>query len=175
MARYLIVVDMQKDFIDGSLGTAEATAIVEPVNQLVAGWEDPVIFTRDTHHENYMETQEGRNLPVPHCIYGTDGWQLEPGLQRQCDARKSRVFDKPTFGSMDLSAYLSEKHAEDPIDEIVLVGLCTDICVISNAMLAKAALPEVSVSVIAGCCAGVTPQSHERALEAMKMCQIHVK
>ena len=175
MARYLIVVDMQKDFIDGSLGTAEATAIVEPVNQLVAGWEGPVIFTRDTHTENYMETQEGRNLPVPHCIYGTDGWQLEPGLQRQCDARKSRVFDKPTFGSMDLSAYLSEKHAEDAIDEIVLVGLCTDICVISNAMLAKATLPEVPVSVIADCCAGVTPESHERALEAMKTCQILVK
>ena len=175
MARYLIVVDMQKDFIDGSLGTAEATAIVEPVNQLVAGWEGLVIFTRDTHHENYMETQEGRNLPVPHCIYGTDGWQLEPGLQRQCDARKSRVFDKPTFGSMDLSVYLSEKYAEDAIDEIVLVGLCTDICVISNAMILKATFPEVPISVDASCCAGVTTESHRTALEAMKAVQIEVK
>ena len=175
MARYLIVVDMQKDFIDGSLGTAEATAIVEPVNQLVAGWEGPVIFTRDTHYENYMETQEGRNLPVPHCIYGTDGWQLEPGLQRQCDARKSRVFDKPTFGSMELSAFLSEKHTEDAIDEIVLVGLCTDICVISNAMLLKAHFLETPIRVDSACCAGVTPATHDAALTTMKMCQIIIK
>jgi len=175
MARYLIVVDMQKDFIDGSLGTSEAVAIVDSVNHLVASWDGPVIFTRDTHYENYMETQEGRNLPVSHCIYGTDGWQLEQGLQMQCDARKCRVFDKPTFGSMELSTYLLEKHVEEAIDEIVLVGLCTDICVISNAMLAKATLPEVPVSVIADCCAGVTPDSHERALEAMKMCQITVR
>ena len=175
MARYLIVVDMQKDFIDGSLGTAEAVAIVESVNQLAAGWEGPVIFTRDTHEENYMETQEGRNLPVLHCIRGTEGWQLEKGLQTLCDARESIIFDKPTFGSVELSAYLAKVHAEDPIDEIVLVGLCTDICVISNAMLAKASLPEVPVAVIAHCCAGVTPDSHTRALEAMKMCQITVR
>ena len=175
MARYLIVVDMQKDFIDGSLGTAEAMAIVESVNQLVTSWQGPVIFTRDTHEGNYLETQEGRNLPVVHCIRDTAGWQLETGLQAQCDARESLVFDKPTFGSMELSAYLAEKHTEEPIDEIVLVGLCTDICVISNAMLAKAALPEVPVAVIADCCAGVTPESHSRALEAMKMCQIAVR
>ena len=175
MSRYLIVVDMQNDFIDGSLGTAEAVAIVDKVNQLVAAWDGPVIFTRDTHQENYLETQEGRNLPVPHCIQGSEGWQLEKGLQAQCDARQCRVFDKPTFGSMELSAYLAAVHAEDLIEEIVLVGICTDICVISNAMLAKATLPEVPVSVIAECCAGVTPESHDRALEAMKMCQIHVK
>ncbi len=175
MARYLIVVDMQKDFIDGSLGTAEAVSIVKPVNELVKGWEGPVIFTRDTHQENYMETQEGRNLPVPHCIQGSAGWQLEQGLQALCDARGCKIFDKPTFGSMELSAYLAAQHVMDPIDEIVLVGLCTDICVISNAMLAKATLPEVPVTVIADCCAGVTPESHARALEAMKMCQIAVK
>ncbi len=174
MARYLIVVDMQKDFIDGSLGTKEAVAIVDAVNRLVQEWDGPVIFTRDTHYENYMETQEGRNLPVPHCIQGTDGWQLEQGLQAQCDARGSKIFDKPTFGSVELAAYLAEKHAQEAIDEIVLVGLCTDICVISNAMLAKATLPEVPVAVIADCCAGVTPESHARALEAMKMCQIAV-
>ena len=175
MARYLIVVDMQKDFIDGSLGTAEAVAIVESVNQLVKDWEGPVIFTRDTHTEEYGNTQEGRNLPVPHCIRGTEGWQLEKGLQTLCDARGSKIFDKPTFGSLDLSAYLTEQNGLEPMDEIVLVGLCTDICVISNAMLAKAALPEVPVAVIASCCAGVTPESHERALEAMKMCQIAVR
>ena len=175
MARYLIVVDMQKDFIDGSLGTPEAVAIVDSVNQLVAQWEGPVIFTRDTHEENYLETQEGRNLPVVHCIRGTDGWQLESGLQVQCDALGCKIFDKPTFGSVELAAYLTEQHASEPIEEIVLAGICTDICVISNAMLAKASLPEVPVSVIASCCAGVTPESHERALEAMKMCQIAVK
>ena len=175
MARYLIVVDMQKDFIDGSLGTTEAVAIVEAVNQLAEAWVGPVVFTRDTHFENYMETQEGRNLPVPHCIYGTEGWQLEKGLQAQCDARRSIIFDKPTFGSMELSAFLAKKHEEDPIDEIVLVGLCTDICVISNALLAKATLPEVPVAVVSECCAGVTPESHSRALEAMKMCQIDVR
>lgn len=175
MARYLIVIDMQKDFIDGSLGTPEAVAIVDSVNQMVAAWDGPVIFTRDTHEADYMETQEGRNLPVVHCIRNTDGWQLETGLQALCDARESRIFDKPAFGSMELSAYLAEKHVEEFIDEIVLVGLCTDICVISNAMLAKAALPEVPVTVIADCCAGVTPVSHERALEAMKMCQIIIR
>ena len=175
MARYLIVVDMQKDFIDGSLGTAEAVAIVEPVNRLVAGWDGPVVFTRDTHEADYLQTQEGRNLPVVHCIRDTAGWKLETGLQAFCDARESRIFDKPTFGSMELSAYLAEQHAQEAIDEIVLVGLCTDICVISNAMMAKATLPEVPVAVIADCCAGVTPESHERALEAMKMCQIAVR
>ena len=175
MARYLIVIDMQKDFINGSLGTQEAVAIVDPVNQLVTTWNGPVIFTRDTHEADYMKTQEGRNLPVPHCIRGTDGWQLEQGLQTLCDSRKSIIFDKPTFGSVSLSAYLVEMHAEEPIEEIVLVGLCTDICVISNAILVKAALPEVLVTVIANCCAGVTPESHARALDAMKMCQITVK
>lgn len=175
MARYLIVVDMQKDFIDGNLGTAEAVAIVESVNRLVAGWDGPVIFTRDTHETNYLQTQEGRNLPAVHCIRDTAGWQLETGLQAFCDARESRIFDKPTFGSMELSKYLEEQHAQEAIDEIVLVGLCTDICVISNAMLVKATLPEVPVAVIGDCCAGVTPESHERALEAMKMCQIAVR
>lgn len=175
MSRYLIVVDMQKDFIDGSLGTAEAVAIVEPVNQLVKEWEGPVIFTRDTHTEDYMNTQEGRNLPVPHCIRETDGWQLESGLRDWCQVHGAKVFDKPTFGCVELSHYLARQHRTEPIEEIVLVGLCTDICVISNAMLVKASLPEVPVAVVAGCCAGVTPESHERALEAMKMCQIAVR
>ena len=175
MARYLIVVDMQKDFIDGSLGTAEAVSIVEPVTELVTTWEGPVIFTRDTHTEDYMNTQEGRNLPVPHCIRETDGWQIERGLQALCDQRGSKVFDKPTFGCTELAAYLVQQNALETIDEIVLVGLCTDICVISNAMLIKASLPEVPMAVVADCCAGVTPESHERALEAMKVCQIAVR
>ena len=175
MARYLIVVDMQKDFIDGSLGTAEAVAIVAPVTELVKSWDGPVIFTRDTHTEDYMNTQEGRNLPVPHCIRETDGWQIETGLQALCEERGCKVFDKPTFGCMDLASYLVEQNDEERIDEVVLVGLCTDICVISNAMLIKASLPEIPMAVVAGCCAGVTPESHERALEAMKMCQIAVR
>lgn len=175
MARYLIVVDMQKDFIDGSLGTAEAVAIVEPVSALVKAWEGPVIFTRDTHTEDYMNTQEGRNLPVPHCIKGTDGWQIQTDLQALCEEHGCRIFDKPTFGCTELASYLVEKNEEESIDEIVLVGLCTDICVISNAMLIKASLPEIPMAVVASCCAGVTPKSHERALEAMKMCQIAVR
>lgn len=175
MAKYLIVVDMQKDFIDGSLGTPEAVAIVDSVNQLVLQWKGPVIFTRDTHEENYLETQEGRNLPLVHCVRGTNGWQLESGLQAQCDALGCKIFDKPTFGSVELAVYLTAENAANPIEEIVFVGICTDICVISNAILVKASLPEVPVSVVAACCAGVSPESHERALEAMKMCQITIK
>ncbi len=172
MAKLLVVVDMQKDFIDGALGTAEAVAIVPKVKEKIEQFDGEVLFTRDTHEENYMETQEGRNLPVPHCIRGTDGWQI-------CDELTplvtENIIDKVTFGSSELGAYLRAKNGQEPIEEITLVGLCTDICVISNAMIAKAFLPEVPVRVDAACCAGVTPETHANALAAMKMCQIAVE
>ena len=166
--KYLIVVDMQKDFIDGALGTKEAQAIVPNVRKKIEEFNGKVIFTRDTHHKDYLSTQEGRNLPVEHCIEGTAGWEIDKSLQPFC---KGLVVNKPTFGSMALAEEIWERG---DAQEITLVGLCTDICVISNAMLLKAAMPEVPIIVDRACCAGVTPQSHENALEAMKMCQITI-
>lgn len=168
--KYLIVVDMQVDFVSGALGTMEAQSIAERVVQKVRSFEGEVIFTRDTHLDNYLSTQEGKNLPVPHCIINTEGWQLIPELRPLC----KRVIDKPAFGSTTLTEVLRREHEKTPVSSIELVGLCTDICVISNAMLIKAQLPEVPVQVVADCCAGVTPASHANALEAMKMCQIKV-
>ena len=168
MKKILLVVDMQNDFIDGALGTKEAVAIVPNVAEKIRNFSGRVIFTRDTHEQCYMETREGRHLPVPHCIKDTDGWQICPQLQDFCGC----VVDKPCFGSMELAQMLLEENKKQPIDSICLVGLCTDICVISNAMIIKSALPEVDIIVDSSCCAGVTPQSHLNALEAMKMCQI---
>ena len=170
----LVVVDMQKDFISGALGTKEAVAIVPRVAEKIAQAKKAgktVVFTRDTHHENYLQTQEGKNLPVPHCIRGTEGWQI----RKELDAlRKTDPIDKETFGSTDLAADLLALHEDEEIGSITLVGLCTDICVISNALLLKATLPEVPIYVDAACCAGVTPESHENALKAMETCQIKV-
>lgn len=168
--KVLCVIDMQKDFIDGALGTPEAVAIVDKVADKIDSYiksGDKVIFTRDTHCENYMETAEGKKLPVPHCIKGTTGWQISDRLT----VGESTVIDKPTFGSVELSEYISSL---DNVQAIEFVGLCTDICVISNVLLLKAKLPEVPISVDSQCCAGVTPESHRNALEAMKMCQIEI-
>ena len=165
---YLIVVDMQNDFIDGALGTPEAVAILPHVKAKIENFNGMVLFTRDTHETNYLSTQEGRNLPVEHCIKGTDGWQIHPELEL---LRKTEAIDKPTFGSTALVHLL--QRAQD-LESVELIGLCTDICVISNAMLIKAAFPEIPVTVDAKCCAGVTPQSHQNALDAMKMCQIKI-
>ena len=172
MQDILIVVDMQNDFIDGALGTSEAVAIVPKVAEKVKSFKGTVIFTRDTHGENYMQTQEGRNLPVPHCIKGSHGWEVCPALE---PLRTGLTIDKPTFGSAELGKQLLELDATEPVGSITLVGLCTDICVISNAMIAKAFLPEVPVTVDAACCAGVTPESHRNALNAMKMCQVRIE
>ncbi len=168
--KVLCVIDMQNDFIDGALGTAEAVAIVDNVREKIDLYRkngDMVIFTRDTHFENYMETYEGKNLPVPHCIKGSDGWQISDKLE----VGESTVIDKPTFGSIELAEYMASL---DGVEEIEFAGLCTDICVISNALLLKAKLHETPISVDSSCCAGVTPQSHNNALEAMKMCQIKI-
>ena len=172
MQKILIVVDMQNDFIDGALGTPEAVAIVPRVEQKIREFPGKVIFTRDTHGERYLETQEGKHLPVPHCIKGSHGWEVCPALE---PLRTGLTIDKPTFGSAELGKLLLELDAKEPVGSITLVGLCTDICVISNAMIAKAFLPEVPVTVDAACCAGVTPESHRNALNAMKMCQVRIE
>lgn len=171
MQDILIVVDMQNDFIDGALGTKEAVAIVPQVKEKIAAFSGPVIFTRDTHPENYMETQEGKNLPVPHCIKGTEGWQIRPELD---SLRKTEPVDKPGFGSVELGRMLLEMNEKEPIASVTLIGLCTDVCVISNALIIKAFLPEVPVKVDAACCAGISPRSHDNALSAMAMCQVEI-
>lgn len=172
----LIVVDMQWDFVGGALGTKEAVEIVPyVVGRVVDGVNrgETILFTRDTHESCYLDTQEGRNLPVPHCIRGTEGWEIIPQLTEYTEGRT--IVDKPTFGSAELGTLLQELNQKEPVEKITLIGLCTDICVISNALLAKAFLPEVPVAVDASCCAGVTPESHANALAAMRMCQIAVE
>ncbi|MBQ3102796.1 MAG: cysteine hydrolase [Oscillospiraceae bacterium] len=172
MRKMLIVVDMQNDFIDGALGTAEAVAIVDNVVKEIAKYPaENIIATRDTHEESYMDTREGKFLPVPHCIRGSHGWEIADAVKAALGSAK--VLDKPTFGSVELMEHMAALSREDALD-ITLVGLCTDICVVSNAMLIKAALPEAEVSVIADCCAGVTPESHAAALKTMAMCQVRI-
>ncbi|MBQ7863682.1 MAG: cysteine hydrolase [Lachnospiraceae bacterium] len=170
--KYLIVVDMQNDFITGSLGTKEAEAILPKVIEKIKNFEGTILYTKDTHQADYMATQEGKNLPVEHCIEGSWGWMLADELEKLSAGHK--VFNKPTFGSVELAKYLVEENAKDEIEEIELCGLCTDICVISNTFVIKANLTEVPVTVDASCCAGVTPESHLNALAAMKMCQVKV-
>lgn len=165
----LVVVDMQNDFIDGTLGTVEARNILQGVIDKITYFGGEVVFTRDTHGENYLETQEGQKLPVKHCIKDTDGWQLHRNIRELAEGKT--LIDKPTFGSLALAHYLQGKG---DLDTIILVGLCTDICVISNALILKAAFPETEIIVDKDCCAGVTPESHENALKAMELCQIKI-
>ena len=173
MKKILIVVDMQKDFVDGALGSSEAVSIVDNVVKKINSFEGDIIVTYDTHPENYMETQEGKNLPVPHCIKGTDGWKLDAKVQEALDKKNFKSIKKPTFGSLELIQYIKDNYNPDET-EIELIGLCTDICVVSNALLLKANFLETKVSVDASCCAGVTPDSHNAALTTMKMCQVNV-
>ncbi len=171
MQEFLVVVDMQTDFVNGALGTAEAVGILSQVREKIESFDGTVIFTRDTHPEEYLQTQEGKLLPVPHCIKGSAGWQIVPELSDLVH----RVINKPTFGSTELCALLADEQTKERIRRITLIGICTDICVISNALLIKAYLPEVELVVDAACCAGVTPESHRNALSAMKMCQIKIE
>ena len=172
MRKILLVIDMQNDFINGALGTPEAEAIVDRVVEEIGKYPiADIIATRDTHAENYLETQEGRNLPVVHCIKGTPGWELHPKIANALSG--AVILDKPTFGSRELAEKLAMLAELDDL-EITLVGLCTDICVVSNALLVKAFLPETPVLVIVDCCAGVTPESHQAALDTMRMCQIKI-
>ena len=173
MAKILVIVDMQHDFIDGSLGNSDAMAIlstaVQKINQRIAdGWD--IAVTLDTHGPDYLSTQEGQKLPVPHCIKDTTGWELHPMVKKALKGVPYRIFEKPTFGSESLIAYLKEEQPE----AVEFIGLCTDICVVSNAMLLKVAFPETELRCIAKCCAGVTPESHEAALTTMKMCQAKI-
>lgn len=175
--KVLVVVDMQNDFVDGALGTKEAVEILSKVVEKIKNFDGQILYTRDTHEENYMDTQEGSYLPVPHCVRGTKGWQLNPQIEA---LRSGDPVDKPTFGSVELGELLKEQEeklkseGKGGIESVALIGLCTDICVISNALLIKAFLPETPIFVDAACCAGVTPESHKNALEAMKVCQIQV-
>lgn len=168
--KILIVVDMQNDFIDGALGTKEAVAIVPAIIEKIKSYpKENVYATRDTHPADYMETQEGRYLPVPHCIKGTDGWEIRKEISELL--LSDHIIDKPAFGSVKLAEEMRRLAENSPI-EIELIGLCTDICVVSNALLLKAYLPEVKIFVDPKCCAGVTPEKHEAALETMRSCQI---
>lgn len=171
---YLIVVDMQNDFVDGSLGTPEAQAMRERAEARAAAFDGRVVFTMDTHGANYAETQEGKLLPVEHCIEGTPGWQLTPGMEAVRRKRDARVYEKPTFASVDLARDLAAEHERAPITSIELIGLCTDICVVSNALTIKGFLPDVPLRVRADCCAATTPEAHESALATMRSCQIEV-
>lgn len=171
MKKLLIVVDMQNDFVTGSLGSKQAEAIVPNVQKKIEEYVasgNKIIFTRDTHFDNYLETQEGKLLPVVHCVKGTSGHEIIESLSTEgCD-----VFDKTSFGSLELAMKIAEN--EDSFDEIELCGLCSDICVVSNALILKARFPETKVKVDATCCAGVSDESHRAALLTMKTCQVNV-
>ena len=173
MRKILIVIDMQNDFIDAALGTQEAVGIVEAVKEKIRSYPAAdVIATMDTHGDNYMNTQEGKYLPVPHCIKGSDGWQIRADIAALLTG--AAIYEKPTFGSTAMAADLKAISEKEEI-ELELIGLCTDICVVSNALLLKATMPEVKISVDPACCAGVTPEKHLAALETMRSCQIQVE
>ncbi|MBR0135306.1 MAG: cysteine hydrolase [Clostridia bacterium] len=173
MKRFLIVVDMQNDFVDGSLGTKEALAIIPAAAKKIEEFDGMAIATFDTHFENYSETAEGKNLPVPHCIEGTEGWELNASIKAALDKKAWIPIKKLTFGSVDLPHIIAAYAYGDDF-EIELIGLCTDICVVSNALMLKAAFPEKRIAVDAACCAGVTPALHKAALDVMRSCQIDV-
>lgn len=187
--KVLIVVDMQNDFIDGSLGTKEAVEIVDNVVRKIQDYDkegNEILITYDTHYDNYLETKEGKFLPVRHCIKGEHGWELNERIRDAINnlsiiINNKYKYYKKTFGSVDMAEDLKdyleykEKYSNETFDSIELVGLCTDICVVSNALILKAFMPEVDIIVDASCCAGVTPESHKHAIETMKMCQIIVK
>lgn len=173
--KVLVVVDMQNDFISGSLGSPEAEAIVPAVCKKIRYWDHDIFTTQDTHFDDYMDTQEGKNLPVVHCVKDTKGWQLHSDIQNELFLKKFYTpMEKSTFGCRALAGALQILDGREHIEEVQLVGVCTDICVISNAMLLKAFLPETTIIVDAACCAGVSPESHMRALQAMEVCQIKI-
>ncbi len=172
MKKVLVVVDMQNDFISGSLGSSEAENIVDDVVEKIRSYDIKNVYvTRDTHTEDYLNTNEGRHLPVIHCIKNSKGWQLNDKIEEA--SKGAVVIDKTTFASVELAGMLKAENNKEAL-EIELVGLCTDICVISNALILKALMPEVNIKVDSKCCAGVTPDSHKMALETMKMCQIDI-
>ncbi len=171
MQNILVVVDMQNDFVTGALGSREAEGIVEPIREKILSFDGRIIFTRDTHDGNYLQGEEGKNLPVPHCIKNTEGWEIVQPLK---NLRNALYIDKPSFGSTVLGEVLRSLDRSEKISSVTLVGLCTDICVISNALLVKAFLPDTHVAVDASLTRGVTAESHRTALAAMKCCQIEI-
>ena len=175
MEKILVVVDMQKDFVDGALGSYEAQAIVDNVAKKIESFDGAIYVTYDTHFEDYMETNEGKNLPVVHCVRDTDGWKLNERIQEALSKKDAYTeIEKITFGSIDLPFVLAEENEMDNA-EVELIGLCTDICVVSNALILKANFPDIDIIVDSSCCAGVTPEKHQAALETMRSCQIIVK
>lgn len=167
MKKALVVIDMQKDFVSGTLANPDAQAIVSPIADFVKNFDGDIFATRDTHAENYLSTAEGKNLPVPHCIKGTDGWQIVEEIATELEKKNAIVLDKPTFGFLDWESLTG-------YDEITLVGTCTDICVVSNALILKAKFPESKVRVCASLCAGTTKQNHDSALTVMACCQVEI-
>lgn len=174
MKRILVVVDIQEDFVGGALGTKEAVGIVEKAAKKIRTFDGEIFVTYDTHFDNYMDTAEGAKLPIPHCIKGTAGWELNDAIKEALKGKKYTSVEKKTFGSVELPALVKEVAGNDDFD-ITLIGLCTDICVVSNALILKATFPEKQVYVDASCCAGVTVETHKAALSTMKMCQINVE
>ena len=175
MEKLLIAVDIQKDFVDGSLGTAEACEMLPFAEEKIRNFDGTVIFTKDTHGEDYLNTQEGRNLPVIHCIKDTEGWMLAGELEKFCADNNCRVYEKGTFGSTALASDIKALYEEGKIESVTFIGLCTDICVISNALALKAFCPELPICLDEKCCAGVTKEKHDAAVETMKSCQIKVE
>lgn len=173
MKQFMIVVDMQRDFVDGALGTKEAREIVPAAVETIKNFEGQIFVTFDTHFENYMETAEGKKLPVPHCIKGTEGWQLDKQIAEALKGKNYTEVEKTTFGSTDLPGLVG-KSADGEAFSVELIGLCTDICVVSNALLLRAAYPEMPISVDPKCCAGVSPETHEAAISTMRCCHIDI-
>jgi len=173
MKKVLIVVDMQNDFVDGALGTKEAVAIVDNVAKKIEAFDEEIIVTYDTHQTDYMDTREGKYLPVPHCIENTKGWQLQEKVEKALEGKNVKRLKKTTFGAVELVKLFED--CDQTETEVTLIGLCTDICVVSNAMLLKAYYPEMNITIDASCCAGVTPESHQASLTTMKMCQMNIE
>lgn len=173
MKKILVVVDMQHDFTDGVLGSAEAQAATDKAALKIKNFDGDIFITYDTHYDNYSETAEGRNLPVPHCIKNTPGWELNSKIAESLEGKNFTRVEKPTFGSLKLPEIIAEKYSSSEL-EIEIIGVCTDICVVSNALLLKANFPETAITVDSSCCAGVTPESHEAALLVMRQCHINI-
>ena len=173
MKKVLIAVDLQKDFVDGALGSPEAVAIVPAASKKIRNYDGIIFVTLDTHYDDYLSTAEGRKLPVPHCIKGKDGWQLDSSVAAALEGKNYTVIEKNTFGAVNLPGKIKEAVGDEDLSA-EFIGLCTDICVVSNALIVKAAFPEAEISVDSACCAGVTPAKHEAALETMRSCQIDI-
>ena len=173
MKRFLVVVDMQNDFVDGALGSEQAAAIVPAAVKKISSFDGDIFVTLDTHFEDYLQTSEGKKLPVAHCIKGTNGWRLNKDIKAVLDEKDFTEVEKNTFGSVNLPGLIKKAAGEEDFS-IELIGLCTDICVVSNALLLKASFPEAPISVDSACCAGVTNEKHDAALETMRSCQIDV-